>query len=625
MVQTLTLLKKEISSSLKEKELLGVFNLSLCLFWGYFSLFYLFFKPIHQFYPEIDPKTLLWWQQQFLFRDGLEPQVMLIGGFLYIGSYLFLSYRLKSFSWLRSKFLLVVLLLITGYLTLKIQTPIIRLASLPQIAALVLGTLVLVSSGYLVSKSLLFKKHPRFVKSFGWLCLVILVIFGLDVASIYDFGYYLGPALKLLQGEKLGSFYIQYGVVGTWIFELMMMLKLKIYQMQVILGVLFVMWLFLYYQASKYLIEEKFLRFIFVVALVIIRYLSINHDPIRLPQVQPFRLDLWLIAFLVTARFGFISWVSASVFALLYIFDNSFGFLYLGVYGLSLVLKYIVSKKERKELLKKAWQLIFPIAIAAIFNLYFFQSLTSPAAKLYEKVQLGLMPIAWNSPFWLIFAGLPICCFWLGKQPLKLLLLGLTLVELVYFYGRAHDHNLLNISGILVLLFFTSLDSFAKSHSKKILPQAVGLVLILISIVIFSGHIFSKLERAKIHVLAGQVFPISDYEVSVLKNTQMFSIYPKQTEILILSQFDTFLNYHWGLKQIGKIVPFSINLYVDKTSDFLKENIDQGVKVVVWETEMIEMLKQLNSSDHMKQQMLQFILIQMSGFWEVKYEKIPRN
>ena len=105
----------------------------------------------------------------------------------------------------------------------------------------------------------------------------------------------------------------------------------------------------------------------------------------------------------------------------------------------------------------------------------------------------------------------------------------------------------------------------------------------------------------------------------------MFSIYPKQTEILILSQFDTFLNYHWGLKQIGKIVPFSINLYVDKTSDFLKENIDQGVKVVVWETEMIEMLKQLNSSDHMKQQMLQFILIQMSGFWEVKYEKIPRN
>lgn len=602
--------------------LLQIQGVLLSLFYLYYALFYLFYKPIHNFYPEIDKSQLLWWQQQHLFRDGIESPVMLIGGFVYIGIYLYLSSRITAWSWFRSKVMLSVLVLPTVYLITQIQTPIIKLASLPQVASLVGGVLLLVFTGYLIYHSRIFKKHPQFIKAIGWVSLITLVIFGLDVASIYDYDYYLAPALKLLQGEKLGSFYIQYGVVGTWMFELMMLLKLKIYQMQVVLGVLFVLWLFLYYLAAKYLVENKFLRFVFVVALVLIRYLSINHDPIRLPQVQPFRLELWLIALLVTARFGFISWITASVFALLYIFDNSFGFLYQGVYLLALALMYITSKESRRLLLKKGWQIGFPIAVAAIFNLYFFHSLTSPAAKLYERVQLGLMPITWNSPFWLIFAGLPICAFWLRKHPLKLLLLGLTLVQLVYFYGRSHDHNLLNISGILVLLFFVSVDSFSKIYTKRVLPIVLSLVLLVVCTTLFSSHIADKLERAKNHLLSGRVFPVSDYELSVIKNKDMLSsVYPKNSKILIISQFDSFLNYHWGIKQLGKVVPFSINLYVDKTAQFLVDNLNQGVKVVVWEQEMIELLKQLNASQWMQQNQIQFVLIQREGFAEVSLIK----
>ena len=86
----------------------------------------------------------------------------------------------------------------------------------------------------------------------------------------------------------------------------------------------------------------------------------------------------------------------------------------------------------------------------------------------------------------------------------------------------------------------------------------------------------------------------------------MFTIYPDK-KIVILSQFDSYINYRMGLKQVGNIVPFPMHLYVKETTEFIKNKIKEGYKVVLWENEMIALISQLNS----------FRLVDKGGFYEL--------
>ncbi len=535
---------------------------------------------------------------------------MLVGSFVYL-SVAFLMFRnkriLKFFENRVIQVLSLLPLLILIFLTRSI---IFKFAPLGQIGGLLgLFSLLIWLGIKLKSKVLRLSLLALFS---------LIVVFGLDVASIYDYDYYFAPALKLLQGEKLGSFYLQYNLGGVLIFELLMSLGLKIYQMQVLMGLIFVGWYALVYWLSGRIIKDQKLRWLLMIALVVVRYLSINHDPIKIPQVQPLRLDLWVIPLLVTSFFGLKSLMTSLAFSLIYLLDNTFGFLYMGVYGLGLVLNLKLAIFKKKYLL-----LLVPILSAGLFNLYFFHSFSNPAAKIYATVQLGLMPIAWNSPFWLIFALLPVVLFIFLKETdskqrtLKLLLLGLSLVELIYFYGRSHDHNLLNISAILILTLFVSLDYLSVAFKLKNLAYLAGMSFIFFSTILFSAHIMDKLARFKNHLFSGQLYPISSFDRSIDASPDRFSVYPKSTQIFLISQFDSYLNYRYGLPQLGTIVPFSINLYVDKTADLLIDQIKSGVKVVVWEEEMIELVNQLNSSEHMKGLGLEFELINREGFREL--------
>lgn len=589
---------------------ISTFSLGLCLFWIYYGLFYLFFKPVHEFYPVIDPKSLLWWQQQFLFRDGIESPLMLIGSFVYLGV-AFVVFKNKTITRIfenRVIFPLILTpLLVLIFLT---RSVIFKFAHFWQIGGLCLFFGLLIWLG--------FKFNHKVLRLSLLLLFSLIVVFGLDVASIYDYDYYFAPVLKLLQGEKLGSFYMQYNLGGVLVFGLLMSLGLKIYQMQIFMGILFVIWYVLVYWLSARVVKDQKLRWLLIISLVVVRYFSINHDPIKIPQVQPLRLDLWVIPLLFVSYFGFSSIVTSTAFATIYLLDNTFGFLYVGVYllGLAYNLKFAIFRK--KNLL-----LLAPILAAALFNLYFFHSFSNPAAKIYQTVQLGLMPIAWNSPFWLIFASLPLVLFLFlkeqdrGIKTFKLLLLGLTLVELIYFYGRSHDHNLLNISGILIFTAFISLDFLASNFKLKRFTYFLGAGFIFLSLILFSGHIVDKLTRFESHLKIGKLYPISSFDTSIDENPGRFNIYPKSAKIFLISQFDSYLNYRYGLVQLGEVVPFSINLYVDKTADLLIKQVRAGTKVVVWEQEMIELINQLNLSAHMRELGLQFELIERNGFREL--------
>lgn len=555
----------------------------LGLFLGYYVLFYLFFNPIHYFYPPVDLSNIIWWHQQFIFRDGIELKLMFVGSLIYLfGAYLLVKKRQKI------------------YLSrLALSKP-------PRLSLKLPSALVLL---------------------FG-----MIIFLGMDVPSIYDYGYFLGPALKIGQGEPLKSFFMQYSLLGVLIFKVMEDLGMKIWQMQATLVAVFTIWLFLYLVLISRFIKDQLLITLFLFSLFLFRYLFIYHDPIRVPAVLPFRLDLWVPLFLGAYKFGLLSPLTSLGFVLIYVLDNTFGPLFLVVY-LIFAAEELYRQWQAggiKILTEAIWVKrigligIFIIA-GSIFQLVNFGSLTSPAIKIYQQIQLGFMPIDRLSPFWLIWLVLPfvVWMFSLEKVPtvrrLYFFLLGLFSVQMVYFYGRSHDNNLLNLAGIWLTIFFLAINQFLRIFTKLKVKIVVGLIcLLIITTTLLGRYGQEKLDRINDKISKGVLIEESQFEKSIERAPLFFAEFPNKDKVFVLSQFDAYINYRYGLAQIGFFTPFPMHVFVDKTTDYFVDLIKNKYYLVLWEDEMTALIEQLNNSEYAKKRGIFFGLNNLGNKYQVE-------
>jgi hypothetical protein len=406
-------------------------------------------------------------------------------------------------------------------------------------------------------------------------------------ASIIDYGYLIGPANKLLQGEKLGSFYMQYNLLTTSLSMIMQKMHLLANEMQIVFITIYVLWIMLYKKLATVLFQNKVIVLYFLTAILLVRGASVWGGHILVPQVSPLRLDLWVPLLLVVLYFGYESMVTAILFALMYLLDDMFGFLYLGLYLFSIVIIYYAKYKQTNinSFPIKEMKCFVPALIAALIHYAIFNTFTTPAGKTYAAYHLGFMPIALSSSFWLMVWMLPVCLYLLiqNKQSkgLILFIFGLVCIQLTYFFGRSHDNNLLNISGIFVFILFLSIDRLYSNIKKQQIGIAIISLLIGAIVLNYNSSIWRALNNVIENKIVNGIVYIEPLESQIRKNGEYLKTL-NTDKIIFVTDYDSYLNYRLGYKQVGYYSPFLANIENTETVKFLFAEIRNGYRLIVF-------------------------------------------
>jgi len=450
-----------------------------------------------------------------------------------------------------------------------------------------------------------------------------LVLASLLPASAYDYGYYLAPALKLLQGDQLGSFHMQYSLFGTLLFAVLIEFGLVLPQMQFVVALLIIVSFLLYYRLARQLMRIE-LVVPFMVAVATTRFLWIMAHPAQTPQSTAIRLELWLPLMLVVQRYGLGSWKTAVAFSVVYLADATFGLLYLVVYLAGAAIAFALQSHARRSL---AWgevaTVLAPAVTAIGVQWLYLGGAYSAAAQQYASFRLGFLPIPAGSLFWGILFLLTLSLWKLmgekdpRRREVRLFLFGICAVQLVYFYGRSRDHNLLNISGVLLLVMFVALDSWTSRRRAWLAGvAAVGLIGFAAS-----ERALEKLSRVASGFDAPGVYRNHELEAAV---DAIGDRWPKgDPHVLLMDCEDGYLNYRLGLRQHGYFTPFCSAILLEDTAEALVEEIDRGARPVILRSGYFGFVLAANRTSYMSSRRLLFRIRKVGGVDEVVLDRRP--
>jgi hypothetical protein len=380
----------------------------------------------------------------------------------------------------------------------------------------------------------------------------------------------------------------------------------------------------LYYRLAAKLLEDRFLVFLFMVCLLVVRFLAISKGPTAYPQVSTLRMDLWVPLALVLLRFGNRSPVTAAAFSLGYLADNLFGFLYFALYGAALVGSLIGEwRNGHRPSVAALLKLGAPMAAVLLFQLSTFGSLTNPAGKTYQQLHLGFLPIAPQSMFWgaawlLLLALFPIASDSVpARRRTGLFLFGFAATQLLYFYGRSHDHNLLNLSGILLIILFLALDQLRQHGLGARVPALAAVSFFCLATLAAAQPAKDKLTLARSRIAKGVLLEPAELEKELDRAPNLFAGYGRNEKLFLFSQFDAYLNYRYRLPQVGYFAPFYASVFTEPTATAVRGLLGQGYRVLLYQTPSEDLLE-LNNTRSMSQAGQRFELISRGALSEVK-------
>lgn len=616
-----------------------VVTISSILFLLFYFFYITFADYIHNFYPPTDPNAVLWWVQSWLPHKGIELQVMfIITIFFILLSFVAFKYQ-NRIAFLNNRYLQFLSFLTTFIVIL--QTKSYSFTPIPNLYFVLWLIIFLSAILFLLYKIVShFKKDKLFLEVFFfciWILFAVFVLTSIDQPLIIDYSYFIGPALKLLQGEPVRSFYMQYDLFSTLIFGLMLNLKMRIWQMQITLGLIYICWFFFYYIFISKFLKEKFLLLIFVISLMLFKYFANGFDIFASPQVLPPRLDLWIILAIIFYKFGTISKVTTFSFGLAYLLNNTFGTFYLILY--LIFFSYEVYKEGSIKMDNINYRKIFhyflilsPIIVCLAIQYYFFGSFISSANKLYSSAQISFINLSSHSLLWMIIAALPYMIFILsktkkaGNKKIYLFLFGILSIQLIYFFGRSHDNNLLNISGIFIVILFLTFSEIIEQYKIKSLIFFSAAAFFICSNLLFAENINNKISRSIRHISERQLINQTDIEKFVDNHPDLLDSYENKNKIVIINDYDSYFNYRFNLKQIGFFTPFYSHVYIDETLDYLISLMQNDYKVIFFEEwGGSELIEQLNKVPKMKSLGLKFEIIRNNSVFEVNLKKVPAN
>jgi len=417
-----------------------------------------------------------WTRWTVMERDGLEPYALLILVVVACAATAWLSSladkRVPERMRIAVAALAPLALLVLAY-DVPLRPPLAVVATTTGLAILVVGASLLATA--LVARSV---RGDCGVPAWVALLVAVLCFLPTTLLSRYDAQTIFLPALNLLHGVSLRHIYFQYDLL----LSLLALLWLKIganpmtfFLVDGLGYLLFFLGLFL--TARRWSLRAPVLAAL-LVCVVLVRVYGCLLDATAIPQVTPWRLDLWIVPLALTLVFGLDHCLVGLALALLCFFCRSFAVLYLGAFALAWTVDFIAARSAASEkpqpfwtALRAAVRRVSPglglVVLSLVLGRLVFGSLTSEAAALYRQLGLGMLRIARGSFYWwllplnatvvgLVFfrrASLPV-----KQRQAALFLCTLAIANSIYFFGRSHESNLVNLSAIFLLLFFLAID-----------------------------------------------------------------------------------------------------------------------------------------------------------------------
>lgn len=588
------------------------FFLLTLLFLLFYALFLAFAPYIHQ-QKTIDTSTINPWVAVWMTEtDGKEFFVMTLAFPVYLLAAYFIGTRLQPIIGFLSNKRLHYLYFITVALVFIINFIFKENVKLITILIIVLAV-------WILTHVILYLSTLHFSRWFvSGVLLVLLSLISLLVntpPSIFDYGFLIGPANKILQGETPGTFYMQYNALSTFFVALLQLFKLDIHFIFAAFAFVFAIWILLYQRLVHQVFEHTKIATLFILALIIVRCFAVSDGPINQPQVSPLRMDLWVPLVLIVIRFGFQSAVTALCFSLMYLADDVFGLMYLGLYLCIWTAENIFNKNffSIKKLV-----FVIPVLLVLLIHWCLFHSISSASGKIYASLHIGFLPISPSSSFWFIAWFIPLCLLILmssGKQKtLVAFAFGVVCIQLSYFFGRSHDNNLLNISGIFVFVLFWTFDVLYASAKNKV--SLNWLILLLACITVnYRTAIVEKWELAVSKIHNDTLFKANPIDVEISEKQKILQSL-NTNKVLIISAYDCYVNYRMGYQQLGYFSPFAAHIYVDETVYFLREHIKMGYRVIIFPSSRYQMATDILALSSKGKK--QFTLSQLSAdVWEV--------
>ena len=401
--------------------------------------------------------------------------------------------------------------------------------------------------------------------------LLSTLLFFYTFPSLSDYSYFIGPANKLLHSYDLNTFYFQYNLLTILIFYIMMLFKLSIIQMHFIMLLIFMFWIFILYRylALIFFKNKIFINY-FLISLLIFRALIIDGGPIALPQSSTLRLDLWVICLICVYKFNFSSIFSSLLFCLIYLLDDSFGFLYLILYTLISLLNLKFSKNNFNL---KSLYFILPIIFTFIFHFLYFNSIASNSASIYTAYKFGFENISNSSIYWIIMPIMMLCLYLLLLKDISiffiLFIFGTLLIQLIYFYGRSVDNNLYSISGIFIFIIFYTISLYSPLNKYLIKFSILFLCIFCTNkIIIFFSNVYTNINNY-------------NHYVNVSYNLKSIITKYNKSKIFIISDKDAVYNYANDLIQDDKIIPFYANISNVETINNLNNKLKNNNIILI--------------------------------------------
>jgi hypothetical protein len=468
----------------------------------------------------------------------------------------------------------------------------------------------------------LYRRSSRWGLAMASLLLAPVCFIATSEISWADYSYIFAPALRLLNGAAISDIYFQYDLLPSLLAAAWMKLGLDLNDFRILGQAGYYFAILGVFILSGKLFQKKSLCVLLLTALVLGRIYASPYDATIVLQVTPLRLDLWLPLLLVVYRWGPYHWSAGLVCGLLIILLKNFGIIYSAAYIQLLLTLWGVGywdEKNRGSLLrslvehgKRCAVPAVILACCSITSYFLFRNAEfGNYAGYYQKIGIGFIQIARNSFYWYvpaIFSTVLILLLRLRAMVSStylntgLLLTFCAIGNSIYFFGRSHEHNILNIAIVLLFLFFFMLDLVSRSMDvangsdtppslvKKFGANCVAVAVIAVIIVSYSENIlFRKGLEQLINARKGKLNYPTQYSEEVKNDipenlqdyiNKLRTATGNSPKVYFIKDADFIFYYYGGYAPVGYCNPFHTWIFNKDLKRFLQGLLDNGYYLV---------------------------------------------
>jgi hypothetical protein len=415
-----------------------------------------------------------------------------------------------------------------------------------------------------------------------------------------DLAAILAPALRLRSGFPLHDIYFQYDLFPSLIAMGWRWLGADPAMFSFCTRTSYFLLLAGCFFLARRLFADPRLASLLLVALCAVRVYGGIYEANASPQVTPLRVDLWILLLAAALHFGLEHWVVGLTTALVFFFLRGFGLLYVGSYALALTADFCARRAALPkppallEDIAASLRRVMPSLVLVVAGIaaarLAFGSFIPDAVATYHRLGLGMMRIAPSSFYWWIAPGIAAAAALAFRSrqflPEKraqaaLFALALAIGNSIYFFGRSHENNLINVSASLLLSFFLGVDLAAFTLDSKRARRLVlavpwcALALIAFS---YSGRLFARVGD---QVAAVAQVPHPQETPQPIVCAEINAVVPDHRVFVFSINYDYWFYERCGYVPQGYIQPLWLQIFRRDVIAQMARLLDNGYKIVV--------------------------------------------